>query len=503
MLARVPDAPGRATPERRRLLIDSAPDIRVIDAARVIGDNSGNGSRAMETMIVREAAAVLAAADSLPDADDLTTELAVIDAAGARGYFLPDEEELVRLRYSQYLSLRASLLETLRSVAAAAGGHSIAWKARLPAFATAFAAACVLVRADRFLVELAAGRPVLWKKLDEADPRAGIPRKTFTAVYKALSDPLDAGRFLMAADFYQKNRRGILELRDDPVMAAVVDLLEAEEPRVGRSKRDAVRRAASYRWFSFLRRNRSAWKKTMFGLFEVSGRAVAELRQPGIKPAGAPKRITAELRGEILRLARPGDVFVTRHDDALSNLFLPGFWPHAALYLGTAEEMRTMGLRAPEESGGWFLESKKDGVRVRPAEETLQVDALVILRPPLGGGELAEGLRRAAGHEGKAYDFLFDFRTADRMVCTEVIYRGFHGIGPVSFHLKEVGGRLCLPAEELLDQAIACGFQVQAAAGLRGDRISDGPEAGEAFRESRKPAPEALPCAENQKKRIE
>jgi hypothetical protein len=84
---------------------------------------------------------------------------------------------------------------------------------------------------------------------------------------------------------------------------------------------------------------------------------------------------------------------------------------------------------------------------------------------------------------------MFDFRTADRMVCTEVIYRGFHGTGPVRFHLKEVGGRLCLPAEEFLDQAVACGFRIIVTGGLRGDFLLTAEQAAVAFQETRKPLP--------------
>lgn len=443
----------------------------------------------IETILESGAAAVCAAAGAMPGRDGLTAESECAAAASARGYFLPDEEELIRLRYSQYLGLRAALVATLDALAGAAGRGRVEWADRLPVFATAFAAACVLLRADRLLVELAADRPVVWKKLDEADPLAGIPRKTFTSIYKAVSDPRNARRFLTAADFHAEHREEILALAGDPVLGPVVDLLLAEEPRIERRRRDALKRVVSYRWFSFLRRNRSAWKKVMAGFFEASGRAVAELRQPGIKPSGAPKRISAALRDDLLRLVEPGDVFVTRHDDALSNLFLPGFWPHAALYLGAAEDLAVMGIPLPAgESGGcWFLESKKDGVKLRRVEETLQVDAFVVLRPPLEPAELATAIRRSVDHVGKPYDFVFDFRTADRLVCTEVIYRGFHGTGPVRFHLKEVGGRLCLPAEEFMDQAVACGFRIIATGGLRGDSLLTGEPAVAAFQATRNP----------------
>lgn len=437
-------------------------------------------------------ATVLAAAAALPGPDGLASELGFVEAASVRGYFLPDEEETVKVRYSQYLTLRASLLATISALGGGAvgeGGDS-AEGGRLAVFSTAFAAACVLLRANRFVVDLAAQRPVLWKKLDEPDVPAGIPRKSFTTVFKALSHPGNQVRFLDAADFFRHHRDDIRGLAVYPWMKPVVDLLDSEEPFIERRRRDAMKRHLSYRWFSFLRRHRSAWKQVMAGLFEVSGRAVAELRQPGVKPRGASKRVHPALRAEVLAAAKPGDVFITRHDDALSNWFLPGFWPHAALFLGDLAATGWVDdLPAADETGAWFLEAKKDGVKVRPAGETLAVDALMVLRPPLEGEGLAHGLRRALGHRGKPYDFLFDFRTADRLVCTEVVYRGYHGIGPVRFHLREVGGRLCLPAEEFLDQALACGFGLVLTAGLQGDIVLTGEAARTAFSNSRRSTP--------------
>jgi hypothetical protein len=128
---------------------------------------------------------------------------------------------------------------------------------------------------------------------------------------------------------------------------------------------------------------------------------------------------------------------------------------------------------------------KKDGVRNGPAAETLEVDACVVLRPPLTAEEIETGLARAREHEGKLYDFLFDFRTADRLVCTEVVYRGFHGIGAVRFRLEETGGRLCLPAESLVDQALECGFTVVATCQFGGRTWSADAATGAKFRASR------------------
>lgn len=441
--------------------------------------------------LARSASAVLAAARAMPDVDAIAVELQQIAAAQARGYFLPDEDESVRLRYLQYLGVRSALTGILETVAADTGSEGGDEVGRLPAFVTAFAASCVLVRATKFLTDLALAHPVLWRKLDEEDLRIGLPRKTFTRLYRASASPRSLARFREAVEFYQEHRREIAGLAEDPVVGPVVALMAGEEKRIDPRRREAVWRHLVYRWFSFRRRHRSAWRQVMFGFFEVAGSAIAELRQPGIKPSGAPKRLGACAREELLETLRPGDVCVTRHDDALSNLFLPGFWPHATLYLGRVEERLALGVVVPQEIESRagdrirFLESKKDGVRFRPAEETLAVDACVVLRPPLEEAGLARALGRAMEHEGKLYDFLFDFRTSDRLACTEVIYRGFHGIGPVQFRLKEVSGRKCLPAEDLLDQALACGFTIHATVGLEGDSVLFGEAAERAFRATR------------------
>jgi len=94
------------------------------------------------------------------------------------------------------------------------------------------------------------------------------------------------------------------------------------------------------------------------------------------------------------------------------------------------------------------------GVLFRPLEETLLVDAFMVLRSDLSSEELAQALSRAMTHEGKLYDFLFDFSKGDRLVCTEVIYRAFQGIGGASFELSERSGRLCLSAEDLIKQGV-------------------------------------------------
>ncbi len=193
---------------------------------------------------------------------------------------------------------------------------------------------------------------------------------------------------------------------------------------------------------------------------------MSEIKQPFVKAAGEGKRVDADILASMKPILRAGDVLITRHDDAMSNLFLPGYWPHAALYIGNADERGELGLRLPDsagimEGGCHFLEAKKDGVFLRSINETLNVDAFMVLRPQLDRKFIVEALSRGLTHEGKLYDFMFDFRLSDRLACTEVVYRAYHGVGEagdsVCFELRRHSGRPCISAEDLIDQALGSG----------------------------------------------
>ena len=121
-----------------------------------------------------------------------------------------------------------------------------------------------------------------------------------------------------------------------------------------------------------------------------------------------------------------------------------------------------------------ILEAKKDGVLLRPIEETLQVDAFVVLRPKLSAKQITQALSKGLSHAGKLYDFIFNFATSDRLVCTEVIYRTYHGIGPIEFSLSTKAGRKCLSAEDFINQAIKNDwFELVMLYGVEGDVLTE------------------------------
>lgn len=441
----------------------------------------------LERKLRSSARAVLAVVPILPHRADLVQELEDAEAAQERGYYQPDEDERLREVFARYLGVRAALWGTIDTLLPVIDTRKeMDWEQRLRAFGTGFCAAALLVRAATFLSDFVDDRSVVRRKLDEAEPRYGIERKSFSRIYARLASTRWMWRCHEAARFYEVHREDLKEVMAEEPFSKVFAVLRDHEPMIEARRRDYMRRKLRYRLHDFRRRHLSGYHKAMFHLFQLSGRTIAELKTPFIKPPGAGKRVTPGVRSEIAGMLRPGDVLVTRHDDALSNLFLPGFWPHAAFYIGSREEREGLGVEMDaerwERSGGSvrFLEAKKDGVLFRPLEETLAVDAFTVLRPRLEAADLARVISRAVTHEGKLYDFLFDFSEADRLACSELIYRAFHAAGVVGFRLVERSGRRCLSAEDMVDQALKSErFEVSAVFGLDGERIITGEEARE------------------------
>ena len=61
-------------------------------------------------------------------------------------------------------------------------------------------------------------------------------------------------------------------------------------------------------------------------------------------PRNGESLITPELLDRLRPLLEPGDILIERRNWYLSHAFLPGYWPHAALYVGSTEDLAAMGL---------------------------------------------------------------------------------------------------------------------------------------------------------------
>lgn len=379
-----------------------------------------------------------------------------LGAIVARGVFRPAEDEAIGHWFARFLSQRDALWAVINEADAAIDVPlwRIRDKAQWRPFVIGYAAACLLVRQDRFLLQRFATHSAIQRKLNEAFPEYRIERKQFSAIFSGYTDPLTALQLFEAMRVARRRRKHLAQLLDDPQVGPIVRELPELEAHLDPSKRRFFRHLAMFLSHRWRRRGASARQQTVFAVLEGFGRTASRINP------GKVKRVTPSVRDEAARLLRPGDVIVSRHRYALTNYLLPGVWPHVSLYIGTAEQRDALGVElTPELAVRWCgdrctLEALRDGVRFRPLRETLNVDAFAILRPGISARGVAQALARAAVHEGKGYNFDFDFFTSDRLVCTEVVYRAYDGVEGVEIPLVQRAGRQTLSAEDLLDLAL-------------------------------------------------
>ena len=370
-----------------------------------------------------------------------------------RGEFRPPENEAIGYWFARFLTIRESLWSVNDEVRSILGGKPGSGDEELRLFLVGYAAACTLVGIDRFLLFHVARHSIIQRKLNEPFKEMRIPRKQFTRVFEAFIHERSAWALLDAMKFAKKHRRELLALRSDPMVGAIAEELPTLRKSLNPSFRQYVRGAWAFVSHKWRRRGVVSVNRAVAGIAEGVGRAASELYQ------SSNKRVTDDVRHTVGEFLEPGDIIVTRHSVAFTNLFIPGFWPHAALYVGTEAQREALGVKIPDDKRELWtgpvctLEALKDGVRLRPLSDTLAVDHFVIVRPRVPAAGIREAIERGVVHEGKMYNFDFDFFSSDRLVCTEVLYRAYDGLAGIRFPLVERAGRKTFSAEDMLDLA--------------------------------------------------
>ncbi len=201
--------------------------------------------------------------------------------------------------------------------------------------------------------------------------------------------------------------------------------------------------------------------------------------------------ITPEQVAEVASQLLPGDILLERREWYLSNIGLPGYWPHAALYIGTPEERREYfandlavaqwladngaegkdldallhklypkqhaGHLKPDSEGHTHsvIEAISEGVSHTSLEHSAGCDSLAVLRPRVTKVQRAQAIRMAFHYTGRPYDFDFDNRTDAALVCTELVAKAYEGTADVpgiSFPVTTVMDHKVTPANLIVKE---------------------------------------------------
>jgi uncharacterized protein YycO len=162
---------------------------------------------------------------------------------------------------------------------------------------------------------------------------------------------------------------------------------------------------------------------------------------------------------------QPGDILLEKTPFALTDKSIPGHFGHAAIYTGTANQLRDLGAftlpqknlamvqknLAKIEAGHVVVEALRNGVQLDTLEDFMNIDDIAILRPKYVSPEARiEAVNLALGNLGKKYDFNFDVNTTETIVCSELVYIVYPQI---DFVTKRVLGSFAITPDDIAVQA--------------------------------------------------
>ncbi|MHC5018984.1 MAG: 1-acyl-sn-glycerol-3-phosphate acyltransferase [Planctomycetota bacterium] len=380
-------------------------------------------------------------------------------AEGARGFVVQADNDAVRELLRRFLTFRAGLLR-------------VAWRyqrydeladpaLRLEAFLADYAALALLHDASLKFVHGFEGVAGAVERFNEPEPNWDIPPGLYNSVRRTLANPANRRLLAAAAQLYDRQREAFTGHGLGPT-GRCAHLHDA----VARSRATAERLDPAFAnarvaiadlagLVDEVRYETQSAFSTWLGDFKIR------------RPHDGRHPITTALQAELQQRLQPGDIVLERRNWFLSNAFLPGYWPHSALYVGTVADLEARGLtgrpavaaqlerfRAPDAEGHThvFIESISEGVVFTSLEHSVgEADAVAVLRAAIPPAEVNDAIARAFSLVGRPYDFEFDFASTDKLVCTELVYRAYGGnSGTLQFPIELIMGRTTMPAVNLV-----------------------------------------------------
>jgi hypothetical protein len=347
--------------------------------------------------------------------------------------------------------------------------------AREDSFLIGYTAMLAKYRAALEFIERTENNPELDKVLNDPVPELGLPAGTYAKLkfkYLNVAIATDFAAREVVMKTFSGNRRADLRKAIQADAAYIWNAGKGHgELLTAKNALKVVQRGAESAWFP-VQAGVSEW----MGDTKVYRPGRALISQAQIK--------------EVQPRLQPGDILLERREWFVSNIGLPGFWSHAALYIGTAEERRAFftdadtktWVRQQGEAGGdleallqarytgsysksaelqehghvvRIIEAISEGVSFTTLEHSADCDSLAVLRPKLSKAEKARAMMRAFHYAGRPYDFNFDFATDSELVCTEVVYKSYEpasGLTGLNLPLVEMLGRKVTPANEIAKQ---------------------------------------------------
>ncbi len=188
------------------------------------------------------------------------------------------------------------------------------------------------------------------------------------------------------------------------------------------------------------------------------------------------------VKTELNGVLQAGDILLEKTPFRLTDKLIPGYWGHAAVWVGTEAELKDLGIwdnpvvaRYHDEirQGRLVVEALRSGVEMNSLEHFLNIDSIGVLRKPgMDRGARSGIIVQALRQVGKPYDFNFDVESKDRVYCSKLVYLCYSG---VDWPTKKSLGRRTFTPDDVAQKAVRDGTLQLVTFYHDGDRVKETP----------------------------
>ncbi|MFK5959348.1 MAG: YiiX/YebB-like N1pC/P60 family cysteine hydrolase [Lutibacter sp.] len=166
-----------------------------------------------------------------------------------------------------------------------------------------------------------------------------------------------------------------------------------------------------------------------------------------------------------LKLLQPLDIVLEKTPFRLTDKFIPGYWGHAAIYIGNESQLKGLGVwdnkfvtkyHKQIKEGKVIIEALRRKVECNTFKNFSNIDDYVHLRlvKELTIEEKRELIIRAFAQIGKKYDFGYDVESSKKIICSELLYITFDN---VVFNTSKFMGISTISVDQIAEQGLKGG----------------------------------------------
>ena len=365
----------------------------------------------------------------------------------------------IRLFTKKHLALRKdfySYIDKYSCLMKENRASNLALNNRLKAGMMALSSALVLYDNYLLAISLYEKNQKLRRFINSEDLGYGLGEDSLTKITNSYTSPEHREQIVSAIKYYKRDIKKVVNIEDDDALFYLKQLIE-QSPSYQNNKS----------WSSklWLKITRHKIRDDVQGLVDVTSNLFSKIfgNSVGLVETRRGKlydnkKILTHINSDL----QIGDILLEKTPFRLTDSLIPGHWGHAAIYVGSMEELKELGIwehsvvqkyHQKIRAKKYVAEALRDGVQLNTIEHFLNIDDFSTLRYiKESREEKAKRIILTLRQVGKEYDFNFDVETSDKIVCSELIYitsttidwktdklLGRHTISPDNVAIKSVG----------------------------------------------------------------